>query len=131
MLIAVGGVVLLAGAYVFVRLPWKFSEKATSNASVFNRVSDFNTSFGKTDAEKVGKSLSNGTCVGKDKRKLTTLPMRMEDFSMIIPYGLVVGDHVTPIDHQYFSPTVFHSPRVIRMKYARWRIAYWWRFSLA
>lgn len=37
--------------------------------------------------------------------------MRMEDFSMIIPYGLMVGDHVTPIDHQYFSPTIFHSPR--------------------
>ncbi|MCH8296568.1 MAG: hypothetical protein IH873_00740 [Chloroflexi bacterium] len=29
--------------------------------------------------------------------------MRFEDFSVITPYGLVVGAHVTPIDHMYFS----------------------------
>ena len=62
-------------------------------------------------AERQGKSLSNGRCRGMDVRKLGTLPMQYNDFSMIVPYGLVVGDHVTPIDHQYFSPTVFHSPR--------------------
>ncbi len=62
-------------------------------------------------AEKDGKQLSNGQCQGKEKRKLGTLPMRMEDFVFILPYGLMVGDHVTPIDHQYFSPTVFNSPR--------------------
>lgn len=66
---------------------------------------------GLTEAEKSGKSLSNGQCVGNEKRKLTTLPMKYEDFSIIIPYGLVVGDHVTPIDHQYFSPAIFRSPR--------------------
>ena len=67
--------------------------------------------FGSSQAEKEGKSLSGNNCKGTEKRKLTTLPMKMEDFSMIIPYGLVVGDHVTPIDHQYFSPTIFNSPR--------------------
>ncbi|EKD86983.1 MAG: hypothetical protein ACD_37C00088G0006 [uncultured bacterium] len=66
---------------------------------------------GLSEAEKEGKSLSGNNCVGTEKRKLATLPMKMEDFSMIIPYGLVVGDHVTPIDHQYFSPTIFNSPR--------------------
>lgn len=55
--------------------------------------------------------LSNGRCKGDGKPKLAHLPMNLEDFSMIIPYGLVVGDHVTPIDHQYFSPTVFRSPK--------------------
>lgn len=58
-----------------------------------------------------GKNLSNGQCQGMEIRKLGTLPMKYEDFSMIIPYGLVTGDHVTPIDHQYFSPAVFDSPR--------------------
>ncbi len=29
--------------------------------------------------------------------------MRFEDFSVILPYGLVVGAHVTPIDHMYFA----------------------------
>jgi hypothetical protein len=37
--------------------------------------------------------------------------MNEEDFAFIIPYGLMIGNHVTPIDHQYFSPTVFNSPR--------------------
>ncbi len=71
----------------------------------------YNTDAAQTTAKQKGKSLSNGQCQGMDVGKLGTLPMKYEDFSMIIPYGLVVGDHVTPIDHQYFSPTVFHSPR--------------------
>jgi hypothetical protein len=37
--------------------------------------------------------------------------MKAEDFSHIEPYGLMVGGHVTPIDHQYYSPTVFNSPK--------------------
>jgi hypothetical protein len=31
-------------------------------------------------------------------------PMRLEDIGGILPYGLVEGSHVTPIDHMYFSP---------------------------
>ncbi len=61
--------------------------------------------------ENDGKRLSSGQCKGTEKRKLTTLPMRYEDFAFILPYGLMVGGHVTPIDHQYFTPTVFNSPR--------------------
>jgi hypothetical protein len=30
--------------------------------------------------------------------------MRTEDFGNMLPYGVVVGAHVTPIDHMYFSP---------------------------
>jgi hypothetical protein len=55
--------------------------------------------------------LSRGKCKGTEKNKLGALPMKYEDFSMILPYGLTAGGHVTPIDHQYFSPTVFRSPR--------------------
>lgn len=54
--------------------------------------------------------LSNGKCQGDSKPKLGRSPMNPADFSMIIPYGLVVGNHVTPIDHQYFSPADFNSP---------------------
>lgn len=54
--------------------------------------------------------LSNGKCQGDGKPKLGRSPMDPEDFSMIIPYGLVVGGHVTPIDHQYFSPADYNSP---------------------
>lgn len=76
---------------------------------VGNKPSPFNQ-FGPS-YESDGKRLSNGQCEGTEKRKLTTLPMRYEDFAMIIPYGLVIDDHVTPIDHQYFSPTIFRSQK--------------------
>ncbi len=41
---------------------------------------------------------------------LTVSPMRPDDVSLITPMGAVVGGHVTPIDHMYFAPAVFHSP---------------------
>ena len=31
-------------------------------------------------------------------------PMRMVDVAHLLPYGLLAGAHVTPIDHMYFSP---------------------------
>ncbi|HVL87559.1 MAG TPA: hypothetical protein VM681_06095 [Candidatus Thermoplasmatota archaeon] len=43
-------------------------------------------------------------CYGAGPVRFTVSPMREEDFPSIIPYGLVVGAHVTPIDHMYFSP---------------------------
>lgn len=57
-----------------------------------------------------GKTLSYNNCEGRGPVKLGTSPMKPSDFSIVIPYGLVVGGHVTPIDHQYLSPTVFNSP---------------------
>jgi hypothetical protein len=30
--------------------------------------------------------------------------MRIEDIKLLIPYGLVIGAHITPIDHMYFEP---------------------------
>lgn len=64
-----------------------------------------------TPAMKDGKALSGGNCEGEEKPKITNLPMNYDDFSFIIPYGLTASGHVTPIDHQYFSPTIFNSPR--------------------
>jgi hypothetical protein len=31
--------------------------------------------------------------------------MRKEDVAYLLPYGLLAGGHVTPIDHMYFEPT--------------------------
>jgi hypothetical protein len=61
-------------------------------------------------ADLAGQRLSNGKCTGTAKPPLTRLPMNAGDYAYILPYGLMVGGHVTPIDHQYFSPTVFDSP---------------------
>lgn len=62
-------------------------------------------------AVKAGKYISGNKCQGTDKLTFTSLPMKKEDFSILIPYGLVVGGHVTPIDHQYFSPADYKSKR--------------------
>lgn len=70
-----------------------------------------NSAEEETPAMKDGKALSSGMCEGEEKPKITNLPMNYDDFSFIIPYGLTAGGHVTPIDHQYFSPTIFNSPR--------------------
>lgn len=58
-----------------------------------------------------GKNLSGGKCSGTEKLTFTNLPMKKEDFSLLIPYGLVIGGHVTPIDHQYFAPADQNSAR--------------------
>ena len=35
--------------------------------------------------------------------------MDVEDVGLVLPMGAMIGDHVTPIDHMYFQPTVFRS----------------------
>ncbi len=63
-----------------------------------------------SEAVKAGKQLSGGNCEGEGvDAKLSRSPMDPEDFTFVIPYGLMVGDHVTPIDHQYFSPADYNS----------------------
>lgn len=59
----------------------------------------------------LNQAWSRGKCKGKGMVEFGTLPMRPEDFSVYLPYGLVVDAHVTPIDHGYFSPTIFNSSR--------------------
>ena len=38
-----------------------------------------------------------------------TSPMALDDIGLIEPMGVLVGGHVTPVDHQYYQPTVFQS----------------------
>ncbi|MBI5802281.1 MAG: hypothetical protein HZA92_16345 [Verrucomicrobia bacterium] len=47
---------------------------------------------------------SRGQAVGKGTVRFTHSPMRLEDIKSIVPYGLMVGGHVCPIDHGYFYP---------------------------
>lgn len=63
-----------------------------------------------TPADLAGQQLSGGKCSGTAKPPLTQLPMAASDYAFILPYGVMVGGHVTPVDHQYFSPMVFDSP---------------------
>lgn len=67
----------------------------------------------KTPAMKLvdGERLDNKGCEGTGTRMFGTSPMDPKDVGMILPYGGMIGAHVTPIDHMYFSPVVFDSPR--------------------
>ena len=66
--------------------------------------------FGPT-AQKAGGEISGGNCSGTGPVTLSVSPMKAEDISSIIPYGWMTGPHVTPIDHQYFAPANWDSPR--------------------
>ncbi|QQG49663.1 MAG: hypothetical protein HZB70_02595 [Candidatus Berkelbacteria bacterium] len=83
----------------------------TQNATKNNDQNTIGDQSNPKDAIKAGQSLSNNHCEGEGvPYKLSASPMKMEDFTHIIPYGLMVGGHVTPIDHQYFSPADYKSP---------------------
>ena len=43
-------------------------------------------------------------CSGSGPVNFTVSPRKMEDLGMFVPMGLMLGDHVTPIDHGYFYP---------------------------
>lgn len=58
-----------------------------------------------------GERVDNQGCQGSGPVQFSTSPMDPKDVGIILPYGGMVGAHVTPIDHMYFSPVVFNSPR--------------------
>ncbi len=43
-------------------------------------------------------------CKSSGPVNFTVSPRKMEDLGMFVPMGLMLGDHVTPIDHGYFYP---------------------------
>lgn len=62
------------------------------------------TGVSKSDKDvEVGKQLSGGKCSGTGSETLTNSAINPSDFVFMIPYGLMVGGHVTPIDHQYYQ----------------------------
>ncbi len=103
---------------VFLLSKNKEGEKFSGNANIENGRSTNTTTntaneptIVESAAQKAGKELSNNKCSGTGPGTLTHSPMDAEDFSIIIPYGLTAGGHVTPIDHQYFSPKDYKSAR--------------------
>ncbi len=86
----------------------KQSGLPTSNNGIVEIIEDIKK---ENAAVSAGKKLSNGNCEGEGEVQLTHLPMDEEDFLVLIPYGLMIGGHVTPIDHMYFSPAQYNSPR--------------------
>jgi hypothetical protein len=49
-------------------------------------------------------AFSHGTCTGSGVVRYAASPMAIADVGEFIPLGVMVGAHVTPIDHQYLVP---------------------------
>lgn len=69
------------------------------------------TSGTKLTGNVFNRNLSRGQCEGSGTKTFTHLPMDIGDIGAIQPYGIMVGAHVIPTSHGYFSPTEFNGPR--------------------
>ena len=52
--------------------------------------------------------LTSGNCSGAGSVNIGP-PMPLDQVSFVLPYGEVVGGHVTPIDHQYYNGLLANS----------------------
>jgi hypothetical protein len=96
-ILVVIGVVGLVGWRVISKDKDKQSNK---NQSAITQGSSANPAS--TNPVERGKALSGGACKGEGSKKLGSLPMRTSQMSIVVPYGLLAGGHVTPVDHQYY-----------------------------
>ena len=60
--------------------------------------------------KQASQQLTNGKCTGAGAVSIGP-PMPVDQTSFILPYGVVVGGHVTPIDHQYYNGLDPHALR--------------------
>ena len=110
MLLLIAGIVALAllGALATALLTKnnkpkndKPQNEIKTEAKSENKVDGFGSATS-TDPVERGKYLSYNACEGQGSKKLSAVPMKTADISIIEPYGLVAGGHVTPVDHQYY-----------------------------
>ena len=110
--IGLGLVVLLSGTGFAVRqltrhdVPPKTTTGATAGTT-----SSANAPATYDRATSAG--LTHGQCTGEGPVTITT-PMPLAQVSTILPYGLMVGGHVTPVDHQYYNGL---DPKALRDTY--------------
>ena len=68
-----------------------------------NETKDELNEYGSSEETKYSKGETKTDCADKIV-KFTFPPRRFEDIEMIEPIGMMIGGHVTPIDHQYYYP---------------------------
>lgn len=93
---------LVAGGAAYMMMKDKKKDEPAQNNTPAQAVTDVVGDAFSTDPIAKGKYLSYNNCEGEGSKKLESAPMKMSDVSVILPYGLVAGGHVTPVDHQYY-----------------------------
>lgn len=84
----------------------KLFRKNSGITSEKSKVTKSSIDYDKT----ASNNLTRGHCSGSGSVNIGP-PMPLEQTSFILPYGLVVGGHVTPIDHQYYNGLDIHAVR--------------------
>ncbi len=80
------------------------NKEAASNSNSKSKLPD-------GDYDKVAAAnLTANNCSGTGSVPIIP-PMKLDQVSSILPYGLMIGGHVTPIDHQYYNGTDQHALR--------------------
>lgn len=100
----------LGGTFLYMRKSHTTPKAANASASPTPTLADSTTSGiddhaaskSSDPAVAAGQQLSGDKCTGTGTVPLVSGPMHPADISIIEPYGLTVGGHVTPIDHEYY-----------------------------
>lgn len=88
-------VIVVGGVFAAVKMHQKNKTVSTSPQPASVPATD-------SVAVTAGKQLTNNHCSGTGTVPLNFGPMKPADISIILPYGLTVGGHVTPVDHEYY-----------------------------
>ncbi len=106
------GVIILAAAVAVIILVILQRQNQTNEATTsVSTTSASKSATPSTESTKVpavlydtvaSKQLTGGECVGTGSVPIIP-PMKLDQVSSILPYGLMTGGHVTPIDHQYYN----------------------------
>ncbi len=102
--VVVSGVILLTAGY--------FVYRSTRKLTVTNNpTTQETTTTGDAKDNPFSRNMSQGKCQGSGTVVFTHAPMDVADIGIIQPYGIMVGAHVMPTDHGYYSPIIFRSER--------------------
>ena len=63
---------------------------------------DKNFEMDKQGRDEEWRGMWEGKCEGTGPVMFNNSPMKIEDINFLMPYGQIVGGHITPIDHMYF-----------------------------
>jgi len=63
---------------------------------------DKNFEMEKQGRDEEWRGMWEGKCEGTGPVMFNNSPMKIEDINFLMPYGQIVGGHITPIDHMYF-----------------------------
>ncbi|MBI4175298.1 hypothetical protein HY523_01635 [Candidatus Berkelbacteria bacterium] len=108
-------VLFLTMGLIFFFLMKSSQENLETDSTLASRFTNSPNSLEKklvgSEALRAGKRLANNNCDNEGVPYLLSVsPMEPDDFSFVVPYGILAGGHITPVDHQYFAPKDYDSP---------------------